>query len=757
MSRITAESLPPVITVLTREIAPYRIAKRWGAFDSLNLRVIDDLFFEHSESEPAIYGFTSEPPHGAGVHATALPLQVALERFYFHTAQPTRLVLNPRGVLHGAAIPQQGLEFSVPSDFEAEVCISRDEVPLLLGELASQTHAKQELLFGAEKALVSGSFFECFYLAHEARTKNPNNPKAWFYELFAFSFFGDADEALTLYEEYPERGSAEPMAQLLAGRYRLLLNQLNEARTILHTVSFHESLGALACCEMARSYLREKYFTRAIDSAAAAISKDPALTDAYLLRGMAQRGIAYEPGEPQGLNDAYKDFEVVAKRGGYAAGEALYHAGTVCVRLGALQQAEQLLSQSLFQRDRISPRDALIRVLHALEREQEALDELALFERLSPAHAQQLREQIDGAPKRRSAQGSTRSDTVIQEFSALWGGSHSEMVRAARDLLAVWGIPVRGTASDCALLDELINRFAPDGDFPTQGEFSVLSHAGHDVVARACALHVGAVLVDQKVGTWGAKTERGLSLVSSRDQIQIPLENFVKERILIGASGDNFSSLESLSVELRHGVGQAESYHAQDWWSAADEAQVSQYHESAAWARDLLVRGGFSPTGTLADLEALDTWIDAAFEPGGGLTEEAHQIIGPEISRCIEGLGFLVGETIARHLSCKWYEHEKSDGISLFSSELGRVFPVARVHRRVFLASAADFSTKLSSLGWSVAVASVTEKIRSGELVGHDAVRSALIERLPSIQSFPENELSGVIQSLLIGATVSAR
>jgi hypothetical protein len=389
-----------------------------------------------------------------------------------------------------------------------------------------------------------------------------------------------------------------------------------------------------------------------------------------------------------------------------------------------------------------------------MEKTDEALEELAVFEKLHPAQARQVREQLGTALTPSSSKTATNSQGASQEFSALHGGPHHEMAQAARDLLVGWGVPIDDTTTDCALLDDLINRFAPDGDFPIQGTFSQLSIAGPAVVARVFALHVGSLLVAQGVGSWGPETDRGLVLVSSRDQIRIPLENFVRDRILLGASGDNFSSLESLVVELRQGVGQAENYVARNWWVVAGESLIRHYHERAAWTREVLAKSGFSSTGALSDLEALDTWIDATFEPGGGITEEARNLIGSELERFIEGLGLLVGETIARHVSCEWYEHDKSDGISLLSPEIGRFFPVARVHRRVFLASAADFSSKLSSLAWSVAVASVTERIRSGALTGKQAVRSALVDRLPSIQTFSDAELSGVVDSLLIGASL---
>jgi hypothetical protein len=72
----------------------------------------------------------------------------------------------------------------------------------------------------------------------------------------------------------------------------------------------------------------------------------------------------------------------------------------------------------------------------------------------------------------------------------------------------------------------------------------------------------------------------------------------------------------------------------------------------------------------------------------------------------------------------------------------------------VYLSSAADFATKLSSLAWSAAVAAITEKLRSGVITGRADVEQALKRELPSIQSFPEHELQGVVDSLMIGVSL---
>jgi tetratricopeptide (TPR) repeat protein len=764
-TQVEVESLPPVLVFLVRESKGYRARGAWGTFDALGVRGLQDVFFSEAAGAPAgqrvLYGFTAEPPHAADVVAISLPLQLALEAVFFHVAQIDELVLNPRKValgteLAGSPVPQQDLEFSTPDDFDPMVRITREELPGLIGAVtlrSGREKAERNLLRRAASALQAGDYFGCFHLAHQVREANPGASEAWFYELFALSFFGSADRALGLYEQYPERGGATPLAQLLAARYRLLLKQFNEARTILHTLSFNTDLGALASSELARTFLVEKLYPRALDAANAALQKDPNLCEGYLLRGIALRGTSYEAGEVEGLRDAYADFERVAKRGGYAAAEALYHAGTVCARLGALPEAETAFRQSLFQRDRVSARDALIRVLCAQERRQEAAVELDALERLSPSYGSELRTHLARALEA-GPSSPQEIGTEVRESAELWSEGVADSVAAARTLLRRWEVPCGGEPSDCIVLDDLINRFAPDGDFSGEGRFSALARAGHDTVARAMALYIGDMLVSRGAAQWGGDHKKQCTVVSSRLGVEIPIENFVKERILLGASGDNFSSLESLVVELEVMSPEQCSACSMEWWVPAGAERAQEIQHEVLWTTQVLAGLDVALSETLSDLEAIDLWIESAFEPGGTADSEALKIAHNQRDRFVAGLGLLVGQRIVSVAGGQWYDHEKPEGLSVWNPDLGRVFPVARLQRRVYLASAADYSSKLGSLAWSVAVAAVTGRVRSGTLQGDEDVRSALIAILPSIGSFPETELSGVVNSLLIGASL---
>jgi tetratricopeptide (TPR) repeat protein len=745
--------LPAILYFVARESESYSAASVWAEFDTLRLRAIDDLFWMGESPHRSVYAWTSAPQSGEGLTVIPIPTQVALERVYFHISEPQALVLDAALVGVDCAFPQRDISVALDKGSKESRIISRAELAEIIGFLASDRKALKSPQLYAEKALKKGALFECYALGRRARVSSQGeSARAWFCELFARSFFGMPEEALAAYDEYPGRGGSDPRAQLLAARYRLLLRQFNEARTILNTLSFEPDLGAVALCEMARSYLTEKDFARTIDIATSAIERDPNYGESYLVRGIAHRGVSYEAGDSQGLREAHGDFERVTRLGSYAIAEALYHVGTICARLGALAQAEMAFRQSLFQRDRISARDALIRLLCAREKREEARRELQRLERIDQPYASKIRENLGEALR-----ASTTTKAVALEAghgSDLWSDDIASALRAARERISAWSVPLRSELSDCAWLDEMINRFAPDGDFPRTGEYSELALVDHQEIARVLALHVGELLVNRGAATWGRYGREDISVLSLRQGTPIPIERFVSERILLGASGDNFSNLESLIVELQV-VPPAVSESLNDhWWPIAPTSVVLSYSEEAAWARDRWLELGAVLAGELSDLDEIDRVIDEVFAPGGAFRESVTISFAREMERFSRGTGLLVGGIIAERVATRWSDHERAEGISLYNSELGRIFPVAKVQRRLYLASAADFASKLSGLAWAVAVASVTEGIRLGVYQDADHVRAALVSTLPSIQQFPESELSGVVESLLIGATL---
>ena len=733
----------PVLFFLVREGGSYKVGRRWGIFDTLAVRVVDDLTFSEGESSKTVVAFTEIPPHLTDIKAVEIPTQVALERVFFHIQGVAQLIINPRGAISGLAAQQQGVECSVPDTFSPELAIARAEIPEILGAFALPKRKVVDIVERGERAFRKNSLFEALCLARRAKRQDVDSHRPWFVELMSLSFMGLPDEALALYEQYILRGSSEPEAQLVAARFRLLLRQYNEARTILHTLTFNEQLGAIASCELARSFIASGEFDRAIDLATGAIQKDNTYLESYLVRGIAQRGISYPVGDEEGLRDALKDLEKVAHAGGFNAPEALFHAGTIFGRLGALEQAEIALRQSLFQRDRYASRDALVRVLCAAKKLTAAREELELVCGLAPSVTEELRKEIE-------THLANPEEVEGGVASALWSQEIDAALKTARESLQTWKVPVRGQLVDFAILDDLINRYAPAGEFMAGGAKGHLHEIGVAAVGRAMALHLGGLLVSECGATWDA--EHGSSRVSviSKSGTRLPLETFVHERILLGASGDNFSSLESVVAEAQHedGVASSSAEYRSPLWHEAGPKEVEEFQRQAEWAREKVVALGAELTGSLRDLEEIDQVIERSFEPGGVVQEVAKPVLGEEIERFVVGLGLLFGSIVASNAPTTWFTHELPEGFSIVVSDLGRIFPVARVQRRVYLSSAADPTATLSSFAFGVAAAIMASRIRSGVYLDRPHVITAFKELLPRVSEFSQEELEGVVDAL---------
>jgi tetratricopeptide (TPR) repeat protein len=735
----------PILYFLVSHQAPYSLNRRWGDFDQLGLRAIDDLAFEDGQKDKTIAVFSSLPPDVEGCSVASVPTVVALERIFFHLQEVQRIEVNPRTMPQGVAHAQRSLAYSLPEVFDEPYAILRSALPELLGRLSTEQKDLGSLVQRAEQALRDNLLFECFYLARTARRQGGEElQKAWFLELWSFSFLGLPEEALALYEEYADRGSPEPLALLLSGRYRLLLKQLNEARTILHTLTFMPEVGARAECELARSFLSGGEFARAVDLATAAIKRDEHMLEGFLVRGIAQRGLAYSSGDEEGLREALSDFERVATAGGFHAPEASFHAGTIFARMGDLEAAERSLRQSLFQRDRFSTRDALIRVLAAANKWKVARDECDVLLTLASQATKALAEEL----RHHSAQSQVQeSSENVEPAQDLWSPVAAQACAAALQKLHQWRIPVSGRMTDLILLDDFINRFAPAGEFIAEGEFASLSQEKLSVVARVFALHIGHILQQKGMVVLEEPVGRKVKALITSDGQKLHVEAFVDERILLGAAGDNISSLESLLADVGQEEVVAGSNFLPTWWVRADEGHLAEIRQISDEAKKSLQGLGAVLNDTLMDLEEIDRVIDQAFEPGGK-TERAEFAEVDAVARFVVGVGLMIGSLIDRHVPSTWFFHPQPEGISLFNTNLGRLFPVARVQRRIYLASAADYSAKLASLALGAAAAAVATKVQAGEISGHGQAKESLLALLPSLSSFSEDELNLVVRSL---------
>ena len=72
-------------------------------------------------------------------------------------------------------------------------------IPEILGALVCKKGSISSAIEVADEALRRGSFFEAYAIAKEARKQGVEVNSAWFYELYAYSFFGEPQRALEMY------------------------------------------------------------------------------------------------------------------------------------------------------------------------------------------------------------------------------------------------------------------------------------------------------------------------------------------------------------------------------------------------------------------------------------------------------------------------------------------------------------------------------------------------------------------------------
>jgi len=375
-----------------------------------------------------------------------------------------------------------------------------------------------------------------------------------------------------------------------------------------------------------------------------------------------------------------------------------------------------------------------------------AEEELECLSKLAPASSQKLGEEVLAHAPRRSEPVSAGQ---AGHMADLWGSDFNLARAAASHILSLWRIPICGSIEDFILLDDFINRFAPAGEFPATGEWAAVGKAEVETVTRAIALHLGDIIVKNGAGSWADVNPDHRVLQLGKAGTRVPIEAFVRERILLGASGDNFSSLESLISEAREGKELFVKPELPQWWSEASVEERAEFLARAAAGKKRLTEMGAELSGKLGDLEEIDRVIEAYFEPGGVVKDGMEPTVGESVEQFIVETALYLGSLVMQAVSVTWFTHEQPEGISVYHPGLGRIFPISKMQRRVYLSSAADFSVRLSSFAFGVAAVAVQEGIKANRYGDVDQVCDALIGMIPSMKEFPESELQGVAQSLL--------
>ena len=735
--------LPTLALPLRVDMSVGEIA-RWGAFDLLSVRAIDDLGV--SQDSPGAVILLSESIESESIQSdqwrcVAMPSQVALERVFFHLNAPSEIIINPAGPLPHVCEAQGGFIGSTTGK-DSSIVLTRSELPFFIGgyELGfPKKGPSEDILANSYKA---NQLFAVYYGARKLREEEDSRV-GWFYELLSLSFFGLPEEAMALYEAYPHRGAADPDVQLINARYRALLKQHNEARTLFHAISFNPKYGDLAKQELARSLLSTNEFDRVQDLLQSSKGKELKDPDVILILGMALRGIGYPSGDEETLREALSNFEFVAQAGGFNSPEALFHSGVIFSRLGALAEAEVVFRQSLFQRDRYATREALIRVLATRGDVVGAKRELALLAQIRFSQSEALGVELCEVLESASEMSSSIKTDVHKESKR---GREAEE-HAARELLSRWEIPCTGTLKDLDFFDRFINYYAPSGQFSTTLRFHFLRGRERGDVARAFALLIGGALCRKGLAVWGnGDTAEDLILELVSGPVRIPIERFVADRISLGASVDAQSSLLSLIDTEEDHTSDSTYQNVLPARELVSAERKERLRVDAEWIYEVLKKHGHTIELDLDSFATLDGFFDAFFEPGGEIKEGELSDIDPVL--LLDGVGIHVARVVDKYLSPQWHDHPDLQGVSLEVQSVGTLYPIAKAHIRAFFGNAAEFGSQLSSLALGIATATLQQKILDGTISGQDAAIQFLRESFLGFASFSDVELAALVGSL---------
>lgn len=730
----------------------HTLPKKWGSFDLLSVRGIDDLSFEVGEGA-SILAFSESDLCGRAA-ALAIPTQIALERSFFHLASPSFLSLNPVEPPTRYSRYQELDDYPTEPPFSAN--IPRATLPYLIGacELGFPKHVPTDR--EVADLFNKNQLFSAYYAARRARVASDSRV-GWFYELLILSFLGLPDEALALYESYPHRGSAVPDVQFINARYRSLLKQHNEARTLLHAISFNEDFGALAKKELARTFLTTNEFDRAQDLLQGVEASSEPDIDGMLLLGLALRGVGYPSGDEATLRQSLGLLERVAQTGAFNSPEALFHSGVIFSRLGALAEAELVFRQSLFQRDRYATREALVRVLVSRGMRAAAEAELVALEGVRPEQAKNLRvelcELLEALPVEK-ASSVTESDTISPSSVAVSDSSDGQHIvseeHAARELFARWTIPLSGTLSDIPFLDALLNYYAPSGLFSKSLSLGFLRGRERGDVARALSLCVTGALSRAGLVSATSRDPKGLLVVQFvGSSTKIPLENFVADRISLGAGSDEASSLSALLQENVDYRTHTELSEFIPVGKPLSEARLKELQGIARSSIEVVAKEGVELDETLDSLAAIDLFIDTHFDPGGEPKEDHLAEIDP--LTLLDGLGLHIGFIAEKYIEDgRWSDHPELQGIQLESKNLGCLFPVAKMHTRAFFGDGIEQGARLSSLALGLATSRLVSKIKRGEIHSSDVGVRELTTMFLGFSSFSSEEIQGMVEGLLL-------
>lgn len=630
----------------------------------------------------------------------------------------------------------QGLTFNPPMQNDHKklaFTAYRAILPRVIGYLSVTSNAKTPATLAkhSEAYRKQNRVYEALHAAALAREEGAKLDSCFFVELDALFSLGMLNEAQQLIQWYPGN---DPRIEFFKIRLRSLSGHAIESMAHLNQLLAQDTYPALAWLEQGRALLMQNKAKDAVSAFEKSLAHE-ASCDALLGKGIALRAMHYGQLNKQGLLSALKDFEAVIAYDGTYKPEALHHAGTIYSALQQWDEAVRCYRETLTLGPSPVSKQNLALALHALgdyEAATEAYEYLAIF---YPTYAQNIEKyfEADEILFTPSSESSTESFITQKRLTA---GDMEALAQDARLRLKQRRITMKNDLLDFRRFDDYVNYHAPAGVFLESSMLFRLSEREYKSAIFDVAVHLGQLLVDEKLAQWQIEvdfTPMQVGLIIASDQTQMPISMFanVARRVQAGGSDNAMVSLDAL-VNLLPGYHNLAMQYSNPFMALpADEELLEEFDMRGQRAKMLLQQFGFSLNGSLNDIRELEFAIASIWAESGGLSELEQ---GGSISyELVDDIGFYLGSLFETLAGGEWYDHNDLNGISLQSMIIKNIHPILEIRKRFEIGPDVNELTSLLVFEPPLVCAYLCAQMQENVIDSREQLLQLIAENLPSI------------------------
>lgn len=631
----------------------------------------------------------------------------------------------------------QGLTFNPPMQNDHKklaFTAYRSILPRVIGYLSVTSNAKTPTTLAkhSETYRKQNRVYEALHASALAREEGAKLDSCFFVELDALFSLGMLSEAQQLMQWYPGNDSR---IELFKIRLRSLSGHAVESMTRLVPLLSQEANAALCWLEQGRALLMQNKAKDAVAAFDKSLQYEESC-DALLGKGIALRAMHYGQLNKQGLLSALKEFEAVINYNGTYKPEALHHAGTIHSALQQWDEAVECYSHTLELGPSPVSKQNLALALHALgdiEAATEAYEYLAVF---YPTYAQNIEKYFEADEILFTPAGSEDSSDTFVTQKRLAAKDLEALAQDARARLKTRRITMKNDLLDFRRVDDYVNYHAPAGVFLDSSHLFRLSEREYKSAIFDIAIHLGQLLVDEKLAQWQIEadfTPMQVGLIIAGEQTQMPISMFanVARRVQAGGSDNAMVSLDAL-VNLLPGYHHIAMHYSNPFMALpADEERLEEFETRAQRAKALLEQFDFRLDGSLNDVRELEFAIASIWSETGGLSELEQS--GSMSYELVDDIGFYLGSLFENLAGGEWYDHNDLNGISLQSMIIKNIHPILEIRKRLEIGPDVSEMTSLLVFEPPLVCAYLCAQMQENVIDSREQLLQLIAENLPSI------------------------